>query len=462
MPAGTIALTNNSTAVTGSGTAFTTELKANDFLVSVVGGVTYTLGVDSVTSDTALVLKTAYNGPAASGLAWTPIPNGTLVGITAQVAADVAKAIRGLNLDKANWQQVFSGTGDITVNLPDGSSFTGPAWSGITTILNNKANSGANKDITSLTGLTSPLGLGLGGTGAVNGSSAWGNLLNARGPGQARADLLLGTSATLNATTSIYDTTYNSVLRVGDHGLGSTVCPAISSRYTNVPTGFVRSTGENDPYGCGIYMHYSPDVLFHIMAEGGGNLRFRRMEAGNTIFNYTTYHTGNTTKASNGVLSAASPVCRIVKSQEESSRTDMDEESFEWCGAGTANDEARGITISRLDVGIYKIVGADGFAKEGWYLMPPRDPAGSGDLGIAEGEETESGGLTVRLYKRRYVLSDEGEIELTKGAAIDVPANSWIDVRLNMPENSAWNKRLKDAQESGLSAVSDEQTVGTT
>lgn len=138
MPAGTIALTNNSTAVTGTGTSFTSELKANDFVVVVVGGVTYTLGVKSVESATALTLITAYGGANGSGLSWTPVPNAALVGITAQVAADVAKAIRGLNLDKANWQQIFSGTGNVTVTLPDGSSWTGPAWNGIATSISGK------------------------------------------------------------------------------------------------------------------------------------------------------------------------------------------------------------------------------------------------------------------------------------------------------------------------------------
>lgn len=128
MPAGTITLTNNSTAVSGSGTAFPTELKANDFLVAVVGGTTYTLGVKSVESATALTLTTTYGGPTTSGLAWTPIPNGTLVGITAQIAADTARAIRGLNYDKQNWQQVYSISGNITVTLPDGSTWTGPSW----------------------------------------------------------------------------------------------------------------------------------------------------------------------------------------------------------------------------------------------------------------------------------------------------------------------------------------------
>jgi len=141
MPAGTITLTNNSTAVTGSGTSFTSELKANDFIVAIIGGITYTLGVQSVGSATGLTLITAYNGPTTSGVAWTAVPNAALVGITAQVAADVAKAIRGLNLDKANWQQVYSASGTITVTLPDGSQFSGPSWKSLATSLAGLGNS---------------------------------------------------------------------------------------------------------------------------------------------------------------------------------------------------------------------------------------------------------------------------------------------------------------------------------
>jgi len=128
MPAGTIALTNNSTTVTGSGTSFTTELKANDFIIANVGGVTYTLAVQSVNSATGVTLITAYNGPNASGVAWTALPNAAMVAIPAQTAADTARAIRGLNLDKQNWQQIFSGTGNVTVTLPDGSQYSGPSW----------------------------------------------------------------------------------------------------------------------------------------------------------------------------------------------------------------------------------------------------------------------------------------------------------------------------------------------
>jgi len=155
MPAGTIALTNNSKTVTGSGTAFTTELKVNDFVVAVVGGATYTLGVAAIASNTSLTLNTAFGGPTTSGLAWTALPNQALVGITAQVASDTARAIRGLNYDKDNWQKIYSDVASVTIQRPDGSTFTGPSWGYMATQYANKADlvSGA-------------VSIGQGGTGA--------------------------------------------------------------------------------------------------------------------------------------------------------------------------------------------------------------------------------------------------------------------------------------------------------
>lgn len=172
MPAGTIALTNNSTAVTGTGTSFTTELKANDFVVSVVGGVAYTLGIKSVDSNTALTLAQSYTGPAASGLAWTPVPFGTMTAITAQLAAQVTYAVRGFNLDKANWQGIFTGSGNVTVNLPDGTSWTGPAWNGIASTVSGKMDKNQNlNDVADKPAARGNLGLGDAATKSV-GSTA--------------------------------------------------------------------------------------------------------------------------------------------------------------------------------------------------------------------------------------------------------------------------------------------------
>ncbi|HAT3683730.1 TPA: tail fiber domain-containing protein [Serratia marcescens] len=153
MPAGTLTLTNNSTVVKGTGTAFNSELKAGDFIVSVVGGVTYTLPVKTVDSATQATLIKAYDGPTQAGAAWYAVPRDAMNTITAQLAAETAKALRGLNLDKNNWQQVFSGTGNITVTLPDGSTYTGPAWNSITASLNNKL----DKTLTNAQEISGPL-----------------------------------------------------------------------------------------------------------------------------------------------------------------------------------------------------------------------------------------------------------------------------------------------------------------
>lgn len=69
MSAGTLTLTNNSAAVSGSGTAFTTEVAAGDFIVVTVGGVPYTLPVKSVESSAALTLVSNFTGPTQAGAA---------------------------------------------------------------------------------------------------------------------------------------------------------------------------------------------------------------------------------------------------------------------------------------------------------------------------------------------------------------------------------------------------------
>ncbi|WP_445441515.1 tail fiber domain-containing protein [Citrobacter freundii] len=128
MSAGTLTLTNNSAAVAGNGTAFTTEVAAGDFIVVTVGGVPYTLPVKSVESGAALTLVSNYTGPTQSGAAWSAVPRVALNMVTAALVAQSAEALRGLNYDKQNWQLLFSANGNITVRLPDNSEFTGPSW----------------------------------------------------------------------------------------------------------------------------------------------------------------------------------------------------------------------------------------------------------------------------------------------------------------------------------------------
>lgn len=189
MSAGTITLTNGSAIVGGSGTSFTTELAAGDFIVSTVGGVPYTLPVKTVDSGTQLTLVSNFTGPSQSGAVWSAVQRVALNMVTAALVAQSAEALRGLNYDKQNWQSIFSGNGNITITLPDGTTWTGPAWNSITTSLAGKAAKGANNDITSLSGLSTALSVAQGGTGSTTASGA-------------RTNLGLGDSSTRNVGTA--------------------------------------------------------------------------------------------------------------------------------------------------------------------------------------------------------------------------------------------------------------------
>lgn len=162
MSAGTITLTNGSAVVGGAGTSFATELAGGDFIVSAVGGVPYTLPVKTVDSNTQVTLVSNFTGPTQSGAAWSAVPRVALNMVTAALVAQSAEALRGLNYDKQNWQQVYSAAGNITVKLPDGTTFTGPSWKYLSDNMATKS------------GGAVPVNQG--GTGATTGNAALSNL----------------------------------------------------------------------------------------------------------------------------------------------------------------------------------------------------------------------------------------------------------------------------------------------
>ncbi|APZ06937.1 phage tail protein [Kosakonia cowanii] len=435
---GSIAVSGNT--LTGTGTNFTAagSLIRNGCTVLAMTSPLQAFQITSVDSATGLTVS-----PAAS----PAVPAGTKFAILLSdslsvdgLAQDIAETFSMYQRYMGGFADVMNGSGDVTITI-NGQPVTVPGQKSL-------AKKGPNTDITSLGGLTTALSIQQGGTGAKDASQGWLNLLNGRTPATARGDLQLGTAAVRDT----YSTT-GAILSVGDFGIGGTSGGAIVTNANLINANGIWGAGGSgglnyfDNYSPILMMFRTPTTSGQLQATIDGKLAVRGYNGSTMSAWNQCYTTGNTTRAADGTIKAASPIVRIVKSKEDCTRPDIDESDFEWCGAGVANAEAEGVTLTRQDTGVYLLKGSAGLAKSGWQMSPPRDPQGSGDMGIVEAEQGEDKTLIIRLYKRRYVLSDDGDIELQKGVAIDVPPTSWIDVRLDMPENSIWNQRAESAKE---------------
>ncbi|WP_071554141.1 phage tail fiber protein [Pseudomonas frederiksbergensis] len=259
---------------------------------------------------------------------------------------------------------------------------------------------------------------------------------------KARVALGLGSAATLNAGRTI-----GGLAKAEDLGWAQTADPS-KSWMADASPGFDSNLyGPGSPGaptgGTGYY--YKQTIRFGagfnrlIIAwpygTGGssGTIKFQSIYGDNATPFQEIYHTGNTTRGSGGVLSAASPILRIAN-VADSQRRDLQEQIFEPSGEwGVSNSEARGVSVERLGVGEYRVTGSLGLALEGWRTQDPCSPDGGRTLGITESQQAPDGTIVIKLFKRRWTLSEDGEMIPGRGAPLDVPLSSWIDVRLEMP-----------------------------
>lgn len=420
MSAGTLTLTNNSAAVTGNGTVFTTEVAAGDFIVVTVGGVPYTLPVKSVESGTALTLVSNFTGPTQSGAAWYAVPRMALNMVTAAMVVQNTEALRGLNYDKQNWQQFFTADDDVTITLPDTSQMTGPS---------------AKKLIGSV-------------TGKMDKSQ---NLNDIPDKDEARKNIGLGSSATRDAYSST-----GKMLSEGDFGVGSSYPPALA--VNNPQSGLYTIEGDSSQVppqaagtGCGvIHINGSSYGLDIAGVMGGGGRLFARTYYNNTGREWREfYSTGNTTVDTNGFIKKASPVIKLK-------------------GDGTAvlNDEAEGVITEHISAGVYKISGVLGFHSEpiwggvdGGFVIP----ANTNGLPLlwVDYEIDPDGSITLKTYHRTHdsapefarnligIKNEDGSFTETvqDGEPVDIPAGRWVDLRVEMPRNSLWNIKQQEVQE---------------
>ncbi len=154
---------------------------------------------------------------------------------------------------------------------------------------------------------------------------------------------------------------------------------------------------------------------------------------------YTLYTDKNTTVDTGGFIKKASPIIDINPD-----------------GTFTTNDESEGATVTRVAKGEYLIEGVLGFnADAGWGgvdggIEIPLD-VNKQPLIWVDSEVMEDGSILVRTYHRTHPNAPKfarNEIDDYKdGDPIDIPDGRFISVRVQMPEQSIYNVRMREMEE---------------
>ncbi|MFI8417682.1 prophage tail fiber N-terminal domain-containing protein [Serratia sp. NPDC078593] len=138
------------------------------------------------------------------------------------------------------------------------------------------------------------------------------------------------------------------------------------------------------------------------------------------------WHTGNTTTDSNGFIKKASPIVKL------------------FCdGTCELNDESAGVTTERVSEGVYRVSGVLGFNSDDTWGGPdggievPLD-RNKQPLIWVDYEVEATGDLLIKTYHRTHptapVFARNEIVGYDEGMPIDIPADRWIDLRVEMPE----------------------------
>nr|WP_254914966.1 hypothetical protein [Enterobacter kobei] len=145
------------------------------------------------------------------------------------------------------------------------------------------------------------------------------------------------------------------------------------------------------------------------------------------------WHSQNTTVDANGFLKRASPVVKIFKD-----------------GRYETNNESAGLRVTRLDVGQYLIEGCEALNSDaawggidGGFEIP--SDRNKQPLIWLDYEVNADGSVLVKTYHRthssapKFARNEKEGIE--NGDPVDIPADQFVCVRVEMPANSLFNQK---------------------
>lgn len=150
------------------------------------------------------------------------------------------------------------------------------------------------------------------------------------------------------------------------------------------------------------------------------------------------YTTVNTIRASDGTLKAASPVVKMFAD-----------------GSFVTNDESEGCTVTRMKAGEYLIEGCMGMNSDAaWGGIDggfdiPKDRNGQALIWL-DYEVSADGSVLVKTYHRTHPDAPafaRNELEgVGDGDPVDIPRDQFVSVRVEMPADSLYNKKIRAAE----------------
>lgn len=154
------------------------------------------------------------------------------------------------------------------------------------------------------------------------------------------------------------------------------------------------------------------------------------------------YSSNNTTVDSNGFIKKASPIVKLYSNRLE------------------LNEESEGVILNKVGEGHYIIGGVLGFNSDGAWgvnggVVVPKDENDQSIMWVKT-KVLKDGDIEVKTYHRQHKDSPEmfqnfrikevkegNPVYYEDGEVVDIPDNTWIDLRVEMPEDSIYNTKQK-------------------
>ncbi|NBN02662.1 phage tail fiber protein [Proteus sp. G2665] len=240
------------------------------------------------------------------------------------------------------------------------------------------------------------------------------------------------------------------MMLVGDYGIGGDAISLKDTDLHNTRTEsylFRQGGGPDDKYfstwGAGINIKYDFANSFKLFINPKDGSIITNIRRTNTspigmVWN-TTWGSGNTTTDPQGFIKKASPIININPD-----------------GTFITNDESEGATVTRVGQGEYLIEGVLGFNSDaGWGgvdggIEIPLD-VNKQPLIWVDSKVNEDGSILVKTYHRTHPNAPKfarNDIDdFNDGDPIDIPIGRFISVRVQMPEQSIYNVRMREMEE---------------